>query len=384
VVDARREAGGLIAQPLSISVIISPTGMVTGRSWRDDTQQSGTKAIGLSGLDGRLLRRLETWLMDHERAWDVEDIRVFGGLLHRLLFPENEVWSWIQKKIDDRGPDLVRLQLAFHADANSSRLARLPWEFLCTPDRPGNDGRFLVLTPGVLLARSVPPGTPDRAPVVLDDGVRILPVVGDAENAWLGPVDYEPALDAIAAAGARHDFTVVDAVEQVDLDTLVATVAEERPHVVHYIGHGRFTEDTGRGSIALRATDGQTQWVDENDLADGLCTDEWAPTVVVLHACEGGRTDYEYRHAGLAPALVRRGVQCVVAMQYPVTNEQAIAFSSSLYDALAKGQYLDEAVQTARDQLWKTFKDPRLLGVPMVYQRNAAPLLGAPTGVTGA
>jgi CHAT domain-containing protein len=98
----------------------------------------------------------------------------------------------------------------------------------------------------------------------------------------------------------------------------------------------------------------------------------------VLHACEGGRNDYEYRHAGLAPSLVRQGVQCVVAMQYPVTNETANEFSRALYEALAGRQYLDEAVQTARQHIWKATKDARLLGVPMIYQRNAAPLLGAP------
>jgi hypothetical protein len=361
-------------------VVVSPDGTVTARSWRGGGKKNGRHQVDLTGLDGRVLRVFERWLMEPDRAWDKEDIRVFGQLLHQRLFSV-EVWSWIDKQIQDRGEDLVRLQLAFPADAASSRLASLPWEFLCAPDRPDNDGRFLVLTPGLMLSRSVP-GPPDRAGVTTEE-VRILPVVGDAHNDWLGAVDYEPVLRAIAAAGERPDFTVLDPAIEVTNPDLNGRVAATRPHVVHFIGHGRFRENTGKGSIALRAAGGGTAWVDEDDLAEGLCGDDWAPTIVVLHACEGGRNDYEYRHAGLAPSLLRQGVQCVVAMQYPVTNETAIEFSSALYEALADRQYLDEAVQTARQGIWQATKDARLLGVPMIYQRNAAPLLGVPAAERG-
>lgn len=362
--------------PLSISVIVSPEGAVTARSWRTGAEKSVDQQVDLTGLDGRVLRVFERWLMEQDRVWDREDIRVFGQLLHRRLFP-GQLWGWIEQQIKQRGKDLVRLQLAFPADAASSRLASLPWEFLCAPGRSGNDGRFLVLTPGLMLSRSVPPGTPQRAAVTLKQ-VRVLPVVGDAHNDWLGEVDYEPALDAIAALGGGGNFEILDPAVEVTEAGLASIVAATQPHVVHYIGHGRFREQTGKGSIALTAAGGGTGWVDEDDLADRLCTDDWAPTIVVLHACEGGRNDYEYRHAGLAPSLVRQGVQCVVAMQYPVTNETAIEFSSALYGALGQHQFLDEAVQTARQHIWQATNDARLLGVPMIYQRNAEPLLGAP------
>lgn len=367
--------------PLSISILVSPDGAVKARCWRSRTEKSGQQQVDLTGLDGRVLRVFQRWLMEHDRAWDREDIRVFGQLLHRKLFP-GQVWSWIEEQLEKRGDDLVRLQLAFPADAASSRLASLPWEFLCAPDRPGNDGRFLVLTPGLMLSRSVPPGTPPRAAVTMKE-VRILPVVGDAHSDWLGRVDYKPVLRAIAASGERLDFKVLDPAVEVTAADLADRVAAMQPHVVHYIGHGRFSEQTGKGAVALCAAGGGTCWVDEDNLAERLCRDEWAPTIVVLHACEGGRNDYEYRHAGLAPSLVRQGVQCVVAMQYPVTNEAAIDFSSALYDALADHQYLDEAVQTARRRLWEATEDARLLGVPMIYQRNASPLLGAPLAKRG-
>jgi hypothetical protein len=367
--------------PPSISVVVSPNGTVKARSWPGRAQMASERKVDLTGLDGRVLRGFERWLMDHARVWDREDIRVFGQLLHRRLFPD-AIWTWIQDRIDKRRDEVIRLQLSFAADAASSRLASLPWEFLCAPDRPGDDGRFLVLTPGLMLSRTVPPGTPGRAAVAMETA-RILPVVGEAHSEWLGPVDYQPALDAVAAVAERPEFESLAPAVEVTRTVLADRVGATRPHVVHYIGHGRFSEQTGRGAVALRDAEGGTCWVDEDDLGDALCTDAWAPTVVVLHACEGGRNDYEYRHAGLASNLVRSGVHCVVAMQYPVTNQTANQFSSALYEALAAGQYLDEAVQTARQCIWQATKDARLLGVPMVYQRNAAPLFGPRPGEGG-
>jgi hypothetical protein len=361
-------------EPLSISMEVSPDGAVEARNWRTDTHKRAQKEINLTGLDGRVLRVFERWLMEHERVWNREDIRVFGQLLHQCLFPP-DIWSWIEEQTESRRGDLVRLQLSFPADAASSRLASLPWEFLCAPNRHDQDGQFLVLMPELMLSRTVP--GPGLAAVTMDK-VRILPVVGDADNARLGAVDYEPALEAVAAAGERPDFEILEPVVEVTRTELADTVCATRPHVVHYIGHGRFDGQTGRGSLALAAAGGGTSWIDEDDLADALRPDGWTPTIVVLHACEGGRNDYQYRHAGLAPSLVRQGIQCVVAMQYPVTNETANEFSKALYEALADRQHLDEAVQTARRRIWQatTPKDARLLGVPTIYQRNAAPLLG--------
>jgi hypothetical protein len=363
-------------EPLSISVILFPDGRVEGRRWPGDAVQPVPGRVDLSGLDGRVLRVFQRWLMDYERKWDREDIRVFGQLLHRRLFPP-QLWRWVQDQIDQRGGEIAHLQLAFPADAASSRLAALPWEFLCAPSQPGNDDRFLVLMPGVMLSRTVPSGWSERTALAMED-VRVLPVVGDADKDYLGLVDYEPALDAIAALNDRPDFTILDPVVQATEKQLAAAVAEQQPHLVHYIGHGRFDERSGTGALALRAEDGDTEWIEEERLADRICTTGWKPRIVVLHACEGGRNEYDFRHAGLAPTLVRRGVQCVVAMQYPVTNQTANEFSAGLYDALAQHQDLDQAVQSARQRIWTQTQDARLLGVPMVYQRDATPLLGAP------
>lgn len=356
----------------SISLVVAPDGQVTGRSWHNGGWQDGGH-VSIAGLDGRVLRCFERWLTDRDRSWQDEEIRVFGQLLHeRLISPD--LASWIDRQRAEHPGQTVRLQLSFPVDSHSSRLAALPWEYLCTLDRGSTDGEFLTLIEGILLSRSVPPGRDSRQPI-RTERASILPVVGDAHS-WLGPVDFQPVLDEIAAIGDLPGFTMLDPVIEATATQLEVAVTDTRPDIIHYVGHGRFNKDTATGELALRSPDGDTSWVDENELANRICRADRSPSVVILHACEGGRNDYEFRFTGLAPTLVRRGVHSVIAMQYPVTNETAIEFSTTLYRSLARGAFLDEAVQDARRTMWQEHHDAKLLGVPMIYQRDAQPLLG--------
>lgn len=365
-----------------ISVIVSADGSVEARSWRDDARISTQgHVLDLAGLDGRVLRLFDRWLRLRDRTWSEEEVRVLGLLLHRRLFSP-EVWAWLVDRLDAAHGEgiAVELCLAFHADAASSRMAALPWEYLCAPDRPGQDGRFLVLTPGLLLSRSVPPGTPHR-PLPEVDRVRILPVAGETGDPRLGEVEYEEVEEAVHRAGEARGFSVLGTRVDATLEDLAVAVAEGRPHVLHYLGHARFDVADGLGAVALRDPQGGAEWVDEKRLAAAVCTEAWTPPVVVLHACEGGRNDYDFRYAGLAPALVRAGAQSVVAMQYPVRNSTAITFSTELYRSLAAGCFLDESVQSSRRAIWEASRhDARMLGLPTVYERSARPLLPAAPG----
>jgi hypothetical protein len=355
----------------AISVIVSGDGELTLWNWTTGSRSTPAGRIDLSGLDGRVLRIFERWLTERDRSWLEEDIRVFGQLLHRRLFP-GDAWSWVRRQAADVGE--VRLMLAFPVDGASSRLAALPWEFLCQPDRPDHLGEFLVLLPWLTLSRVVPSGVVDQA----EDppaGARILPVVGEAHSRGLGPVLYEEVLAEIEKTSERPGFSVLPALVEVTEDALAKEVRRQRPDVVHYLGHGRFRDEGG--AVALKGDDGGTEWVSQERLARALCSAEWSPSIVILHACEGGASDYEYRYAGLAPSIVIAGVRCVIAMQYPVTNAAATLFSTTLYAALADHASLDRALQVARRTLWETSHDLRLLGIPMIYQSSPAPLLAS-------
>lgn len=331
-------------------------------------------------LNADLIGLFERWLTLRDRVWRDEEIRVFGSLLHRCLFSD-DIWFWIQSAIDSRGRGRrIRLELIFPADPPYSRLAAIPWEYLYRPDRDGKNGMFLAADPGLILSRYIPLEDGEReGNFVPEQRLQVLVVVSQPADPRLEPVEYEDVLTAIGDTCEKLGFSVTVMDDNPTAEELrrKALQGPERPHLVHFMGHGEFDPVRGQGFLAFSNPDGGTDWVDDRRLATVLTQDGTGPRAVVLHSCEGGRADFTASFAGVAPQLVRHGVQCVAAMQYAVTNETAIAFSTSLYERLAVGVDLDTAVQASRSRisLESIPQDMRLLGIPVVYLQNRTPLL---------
>ncbi|WP_328993684.1 CHAT domain-containing protein [Kribbella sp. NBC_01245] len=322
-------------------------------------------------LDVRLIRLFERWLQVRGRPWIPAEIRTFGALLHRALFPP-EVWTWIRKASE--GHALVRLTLTFPSESQHARLASVPWEFLYQPDKQFEQGWFLAGQHGYTLSRHIPSrrGIPHLDPIVRP---RLLAIVSQPKT--------EQKVDADGVLAGIHD-----AAKQCDLEPEVVyspsatelgeIVASWQPHLVQFMGHGRYDPGRGEGRLAFADPGGETNWVPDARMADLLVSPNWVPRAVVLHACDGGATDYEAGFAGVAPQLCRAGVQCVVAMQYPVTNNTATSFSTTFYRELARRQPPDVAVQTARSVIAAPEIGAGLIGVPVVYLHSDDPLLAEP------
>lgn len=357
---------------VEVNIAVSASGVVSGR--RDDGADWQSGQLGLHGLDAELIRVFERWLTERDREWQLADLRAFGSLLHRVLFPP-DLWRWVEESIDalPRGGRL-RLQLAFPADT-LAHLAAIPWEYLYAPDRAGRQGFFLATDRRCMLTRYIPMelGRPLKTAT---DRARVLVLVSQPDDPTLGEVVAEPVLadlEAAANAGVPIELTVQ---QQPTRDLLDEVVARFRPDVVHFMGHGMYDDYEEQGQIALVDETGRTDWVGESALAQLLGDAEDMPRLVYLHSCSGAQTGYRASFAGIAPRLIRRGTHCVVAMQYAVTNRTAIAFSKGFYRGLTAGLPLDESVQSGRRSLAVLHeKDPRLLGIPVVYLRTRDALL---------
>ena len=359
---------------------MSSDGCVRARRLSDNDQPPESQ-VRYDKLNAELIGLFERWLTLRDRVWTDEEIRIFGSLLHRCLFSD-EIWFWIQSQIDGRGSGRrIRLELIFPADPPYSRLAAIPWEYLYRPDRNGKNGIFLATDPGLILSRYIP----------LEDGemeggfapeqhIQVLVVVSQPDDRRLDPVEYEDVLAAIGDTCEKLSFSHSVLHNPTAEELRREALRRPQPHLVHFMGHGEFDPGRGQGFLALSHPVGGTDWVDDRRLAALLTQDGTGPRAVVLHSCEGGRTDFTASFAGVAPQLVRGGIQCVVAMQYAVTNETAISFSTSLYERLADGIDLDAAVQASRSRirLESIPPDPRLLGIPVVYLQNRTPLLLRP------
>ena len=358
-----------------IEVSVSETGEVSARG--DDGAVSPRGQGEFGGVDAELVRVFGRFLTERGREWRRSEIKAFGSLLHRSLFPQ-EVWSWIEGRYDRLGTgDRLRLQLTFPSEG-LAHLAAVPWEYLHVPDRGGRDGFFVATDRRCILTRYIPQEV-GRSRLASAPRVRVLALVSQPRD--LGEVVADPVVQQLTALAGTLPLEVTVS-QQPTRRSLLRDVQRLRPHVVHFMGHGEYDGDRQEGRIALVDEEGRVDWVAEAVLASVLEQADEVPRLVLLHSCAGAATDYSASFAGFAPRLIRRGVQCVVAMQYAVTNRTALAFSEEFYDGIARGLPVDEAVQAGRWTLINLFEDDhRLLGIPVVYLYSRDAVLLPPEGV---
>jgi CHAT domain-containing protein len=70
--------------------------------------------------------------------------------------------------------------------------------------------------------------------------------------------------------------------------------------------------------------------------------------LVVLNACEGARISPEDPFSGVAQTLVRESIPAVIAMQFEITDDAAVAFAEDFYRATAQGYPVDAALTAAQ------------------------------------
>ena len=326
--------------------------------------------VGFSGLEAELVRLFERWLAVRSRLWEEDELRAFGTLLHRILFTP-ATWAAVQAQLDaaEARDERLRLELVFPFDSPYTRLAAIPWEYLYAPDTAVRQGFFLATHPRLVLSRYVP--TAAAAPAAIEGPLRVLVVTSAPDE--LGEVLWKPALASITASGTAQGFDV-EHLEDPNTATLFARLADRarRVDVLHFIGHGEFDPDKGAARLALTKDDpyeSLAEWVGDRSLGELITRVKPHARAVVLQACDGGKTGEKVSFAGLAPQLVRHGVSCAVAMQFPVTNRVANEFTTWLYGEVAKRQDIDDAVQEARFAIGRLSEKPNpfLFGLPVTY-----------------
>jgi hypothetical protein len=111
---------------------------------------------------------------------------------------------------------------------------------------------------------------------------------------------------------------------------------QSAPDILHFAGHG-----AENGALLLEAADGQAHPVPPEALADLIAARPRRPRVIVLNACFS---------AVMAKALVPL-VDAVVGMRSAVDDAAARQFAVQFYRALAHGDSLQSAFDTARAAL---------------------------------
>ncbi|MGR3869559.1 CHAT domain-containing protein [Streptomyces graminifolii] len=244
-----------------------------------------------------------------------------------------------------------------------AELARLPWEFLYDPDE---DSYVCQTTP---LVRRPEVSVPER-PLTVRPPLRVLcmaarpddqePLAVRAEQEWLGR-----ALSELRRQGLIHvEWTAGPTWRD------LRTALRGGPwHAFHFIGHGGFDPAGAEGTLALGDDDGGTYHLGAEDLSM-LLSRHTSLRLVVLNACETGRSADRDPFSSVAGALMRKGLPAAVAMQYPISNDAAVEFSRTFYESLAHRRPVDEAVTEARQTIRLARRGTLEWVTPVLFMRS--------------
>jgi hypothetical protein len=284
-----------------------------------------------------------------------------GGELFRTVFQGELLKAFQGCLAKARGGPGLRIRLHLN---DAPQLAGLPWEYLYDAGGWG----FLALsgrTPVIrYLELSEVLGT-----LLVEPPLRVLAVIStprgyrelaEADEEWrrLGA-----ALEPLLASGLIE----IERLERPTPAALEERLQTGRPvHVLHFAGHGGFSELRGEGVLVFEDQDGNGVPMGGPSLAY-LLQDHPSLRLAVLNACNGAHASHENTFAGTAQILVQHGVPAVIAMQSEVMDETACSFTDKFYRALAAGLPIDACVGKVRRALADEHNPE--WGTPVLYLR---------------
>lgn len=264
-----------------------------------------------------------------------ERAAALGRQLSDAVFRHEVLLAWYESYQIARERQ-VGLRLRLHIE--SWELSRLPWELLY--DARADD--FLVFDERVSIVRYIRLHT---APPALRQSASLRLLVVAASPVDESPIDWRNELALLHEAVeplAREGLVTLNVCEQATREKLHVALLENRPDVVHFVGHAEYDAVEQQGYLILEDERRHASPVDATEIARLLR--RYGAHLVVLNACETARGIW----AGLAPTLVRCEIPAVVAMQWPIEDRAAIAFAKAFYRTLVAGRTVDECVAEGR------------------------------------
>lgn len=277
---------------------------------------------------------------------NVEIRKKFGEILFNALFTDviRDRWNF-----SVGGAEGLRIRL----DIQAPELAVLPWELMHQEDIG-----FLSTATNFVLSRYL--RVLELPQQQIDDKVRVLLVAQSPQGLpEILAEEFDQLQQAIRDTGDMVELTVL---ENKPLSDMQQALEKQNYHILHFLGHGI------GGSLALTDTNGQLHRIEDDQFAQ-LLQGRHSVKLVVLNACSSSQHDGNRLFSGVGPALVKKRLPAVVAMQYPAVHLSTAAnFSQKFYAALANGYPIDLAVNQARNFLSAgDLLDGRDWSTPILY-----------------
>jgi hypothetical protein len=273
-----------------------------------------------------------------------------GTRLFRLLF-SGGVLAAFQRTlghVESHPGTGLRLRLEFALDkdppsADLIEISSLPWELLYSPDLGG----FLAVDRETPLIRYLDVPRVIRHPQLLSS-LRILVV--PAQMPGGAQLDLDGERQGLIAAWQGDGRVEVEVLANASLAELRRRLEATPYNVLHFMGHGDFAEHTGTGRLLFEPAVSTPEPVSGRRLSEVL-RDCRSLQLVVLNACDTARLPRRRGQdpfSGVASALLLAGLPAVVAMQFPISDEAALAFTGGFYRALAAGMPIGSATAEGR------------------------------------
>ncbi|WP_392482261.1 CHAT domain-containing protein [Nostoc sp. C110] len=277
--------------------------------------------------------------------------------------------GWLRRALDEKDEQTINLDLIKTSEAQGLNpetervalgLAHLPWELL-------HDGAgFLIERQNlsVLPVRSVQ----QRQTQVLsvqNRPLRLLFMATSPEDPRVPPLGFEREEANILQATKDQPLALIveESGSVAELANLVKSYPEDYFDVFHLTGHGIIYTKKDYGfllSTGITLADntpcfitedevGNMQLTTVNDLAKAF-RGRW-PRVTFLSGCHTGQVANKGTVPSMAQALVKAGAGIVLGWARPVYDRTGIVAAQALYQALATGATVEEAVKAAQQEM---------------------------------
>ncbi|BDI19942.1 hypothetical protein ANSO36C_57440 [Nostoc cf. commune SO-36] len=276
--------------------------------------------------------------------------------------------GWLRKALDEADEQTINLDLIKTSEAQGLNpetegvalgLAHLPWELL-------HDGAGFLLQRqniSVLPVRSVQQRQ-TQIIGVQNRPLRLLFMATSPEDPRVPPLGFEQEEANILQATKDQPLALI--VEEsgsiAELANLVKSYPEDYFDVFHLTGHGIiYTKNYSfllpKGATLPDNTPcfitedevGNIQLTTVNDLARAF-RGRW-PRVTFLSGCHTGQVANKGTVPSMAQALVKAGAGIVLGWARPVYDRTGIVAAQALYQALATGATVEEAVKAAQQKM---------------------------------
>ncbi len=299
--------------------------------------------------------------------------RSLGEALFDVLFDDVLRQDFVNfyYQVVQQEQQLLRVELDID-EQGMPEIAALPWEFMCLPERANLGTIWMGTVPALVFSRRRSQWIAAQ-PIQLKPNEKLKIALVISAPPDLPPVEYKKVQDALEKLAVEQAnrvelLPVVSCANPKEIDSILS----HRPHIFHFIGHGRMKNEGGRevGEIALVDSDfDEAKWVDAYYFSNLF--NRHRPGAVMLQACEGGMLSSSQAFVGVASKIVQQNVPVVVAMQYSVTNSTACCFSLGFYEKLAAEEPVDIAAQYGRLSiaLGPTQYQKRDFAIPVIFMR---------------